>query len=185
VRGLIAKGELDEAASLLLEVVAFVTVNIITTFQQLLIRYDVSDWMCIIVVVLLGLFLSLIQTRSNSFAEITTNIVIIVRGVLSQFQRDAMERMEPTAKCTRSYSSGPWVFRKLEGVEELEKEILSKLQQQQQQQQTNNNTNDDVEKHLLKKQDFSIQMQGFLHLLEKTDRSLHKAVCSRPLGIPR
>lgn len=41
VRELIASGEFDEAASQLLEVVAFVTVNIIT-FRQLLIRYDVS-----------------------------------------------------------------------------------------------------------------------------------------------
>lgn len=42
VRGLIASSELDDAARVLLEVVAFVTVNIIT-FRQLLIRYDVSD----------------------------------------------------------------------------------------------------------------------------------------------
>ena len=64
-------------------------------------------------------------------------------------------------------------FFELEGVDELEKEILLKLEQQQ----TNNNTNhDDVEKQQINEQDFSIQMQGFLHLLEKTDRSLHKAV---------
>ena len=54
---------------------------------------------------------------------------------------------------------------RLEGVDKLEKEIILGLQQQ---------ANND-EENQLKEQDFSIQMQGFLHLLEKTDRSLNKA----------
>ena len=49
VRELISSGQFDEAASQLLDAVAFATVNIIT-FRQLLIRYDVSMQfvMCIV-----------------------------------------------------------------------------------------------------------------------------------------
>ncbi len=61
VRGLLVLGELDEAACLLLEVVAFVTVNIIT-FRQLLIRYDVS-----VCVLLLHCFLYCRRRRRRRF----------------------------------------------------------------------------------------------------------------------
>ena len=59
VRELIAGGEFEEAAGQLLQVVAFVTVNIIT-FRQLLIRYDVSalhhviDAHCSVIIILLS-----------------------------------------------------------------------------------------------------------------------------------
>mmetsp|Transcript_18476 Transcript_18476/g.30223 ORF Transcript_18476/g.30223 Transcript_18476/m.30223 type:complete len:834 (+) Transcript_18476:57-2558(+) len=123
VRELIASGEFDEAASQLLEVVAFVTVNIIT-FRQLLIRYD-------------GFYRSFSGMPLNEW----------------HLQRSVLATTHPVHDLFR-----------LEGVDKLEKEIILGLQQQ---------AND--EENQLKEQDFSIQMQGFLHLLEKTDRSLNKA----------
>ena len=62
---------------------------------------------------------------------------------------------------------------RLEGVDTLEKDIIMGLKQQQQQDQTNDEENQP------KEQTFSIQMQGFVHLLEKTDRSLHNAVAGQ------
>jgi len=130
VRGLIDREEFEEAAQQLLEVVAFVTVNIIT-FRQLLIRYD-------------GFYRSFSGMPLNEW----------------HLQRSVLATTHPVHHLFE-----------LEGVDKLEKEIILGLQQQQQQ-----TDSTDVEKQQLKEQDFSIQMQGFLHLLEKTDRSLHKAV---------
>jgi hypothetical protein len=178
VRQLIAVCRYEEAAKELLEVVAFATVNIIT-FRQLLIRYDVS-----------------FTTYNYAYDvhEITINNIILYQ-THSMNQLFTLLQFYHSQGFYRSFSGMPlneWHLQRsvlatthpvhdlfeLEGVNELEKEIVLGLQQQQQQQQQQRSNIDDVEKQQqqLSEQEFSIQMRGFVHLLEKTDRSLHRAV---------
>jgi len=160
VRGLIDSGEFDEAAQQLLEVVAFVTVNIIT-FRQLLIRYDVS--------LLLGMCIDHYSfIHHHSITQISC--VPLIQGFYRSFSGMPLNEWHLQRSVLATTHPVHHLF-ELEGVDKLEKEIILGLQQQQQQ-----TDSTDVEKQQLKEQDFSIQMQGFLHLLEKTDRSLHKAV---------
>ena len=163
VRGLIDGGQYEEAAEQLLEVVAFVTVNIIT-FRQLLIRYDVSALLVMCIV-----HYSFIHYHSITHY---VRAVQLLQGFYRSFSGMPLNEWHLQRSVLATTHPVHHLF-ELEGVDKLEKEIILGLQQQQQQQQTDNN---DVEKQQLKEQDFSIQMQGFLHLLEKTDRSLHKAV---------